>query len=109
MPRYRIRTRPDVVVDAFQITKPRWSNARLARRAGVGSWPDWLKSAFGPAVTTGGLWWGRGKQQGKLVLGTADGGRAVILPGWWVIRDPKGQISVTDPASFDAAYEPVEG
>jgi hypothetical protein len=61
MPRYRIRTRPDVVVDAFQFTKLRLAKARV-RRGVVSDRPDWIEAAFGPPLAVGGLWWGRGVQ-----------------------------------------------
>ena len=107
--KHRIRTRPDVVVDAFQFTKLRLAKARVRRGAGASDRPAWVEAAFGPPLAVGGLWWGRGKQQGKLVLGTADGGRAIVRPAYWVIRDPQGRLSVTDPVSFDVAYEAVDG
>lgn len=97
MPRYRIRTRPDVVVDAVQLTKEQVEHPRR-----TGDWPAWLQEARRRSRGPGAVW------GGKRLYVHAAGSEQIMPPNWWVIQDAKGQLSITDPASFAAAYEAVE-
>ena len=96
----KYRKKP-VVIEAFQMTQERRSNAE--------EWPMWMHGAWGENREAPGSLYPteEGTEDGTLSIGTLKG-QHLVSWGDFIIQGVKGELYPCKPDIFKATYDPAE-